>query len=345
MSAKPLIAVIGGGIAGQSAASVLSDAGALVTVFDKGRGAGGRLATRRDDDLQWDHGAQYFTARDPALKAVLAGLVAEGAVAPWEGLIGNLGPGGFTPAEEAETRFVGQPRMSALVGALGSGATVYGVEAREVAPRGPMLTVTDRHGEHFGPYDGVVVATPAPQAVPLLALAPELSGRIAAVETAPCWALMLSFAVPLPLGFDGAFVDLALTDGVLSWIARDTSKPGRPRNTPETWVIHAAPGWSAAHVEDEAEEVAVRMLAAFALLAGDLPAPLSARAHRWRHAMTTRPLGQPHLIDPRRPLGACGDWCLGARIEGAFLSGRSLGAAMARQMGLRPAQASSSASQ
>ena len=53
-NAGPLVAVIGGGIAGQSAAAVLSAAGARVTVFDKGRGAGGRLSTRRDGDLQWD---------------------------------------------------------------------------------------------------------------------------------------------------------------------------------------------------------------------------------------------------------------------------------------------------
>ena len=345
MNPRPLVAVVGGGIAGQSAAAVLSQAGALVTVFDKGRGAGGRLATRRDDDVQWDHGAQYFTARDPALKAQVAGLVARGVVAPWSGVVGTLGPGGFVPADDAEVRFVGQPRMSAVVSALGTGATVYDVEVREIAPRGPMLTVTDRHGEHFGPYDGVVVATPAPQAVPLLALAPEMSGRIAAVETAPCWALMLSFGAPLDLGFDGAFVDPGLADGLLSWIARDNSKPGRPRDLPETWVLHASPAWSAAHLEDEPEDIAGRMLAAFAGAAGGLPVPLSVRAHRWRHAMTTQPLGQPHLLDPRRALGACGDWCLGSRIEGAFLSGRSLGAAMARQMGLRTPQASSSASQ
>ena len=44
--------------------------GWAVTVFDKGRGPGGRLATRRADDLRFDHGAQYFTARDPRFATV-----------------------------------------------------------------------------------------------------------------------------------------------------------------------------------------------------------------------------------------------------------------------------------
>lgn len=346
MNSKPLVAVIGGGIAGQSAAEVLSAAGALVTVFDKGRGAGGRLATRRaGESLQWDHGAQYFTARDPALKSTLGRLQAQGVVAPWHGVIGSLGPGGFRAGDETDVRFVGQPRMSALVGALGSGATVYGFEVREIATRGSAFTVTDRHGEHFGPYDAVVVATPAPQAVPLLALAPELAGLVAGVEIAPCWALLLSFARSLERGFDGAFVDALAGDGVIAWIARDSSKPGRPSEGGETWVVHATPDWSADHVEDEAEEVARVMRAAFERAIGPVPEPLSAAAHRWRHAMTTRPLGRPYLLDTRRPIGVCGDWCLGARIEGAFLSGRQLGLALAGQLGLGTPQSSSSASQ
>ncbi|PWR22146.1 NAD(P)/FAD-dependent oxidoreductase [Zavarzinia compransoris] len=340
----PLVAVIGGGIAGQSAAAALSEAGALVTVFDKGRGAGGRLSTRRDGPRQWDHGAQYFTVRDPALKARVAALVAQGSIAPWGGTIGTLGPGGFVPGEGGEARFVGCPRMSALVGALGSGATVYDVELREIVTRGAKLTVTDRQGEHFGPYDGIVVATPAPQAVPLLALEPALATRVAAVEIAPCWALMLAFDAPLPLPFDGAFVDPALGGGMLAWIARDSSKPGRPRDR-ETWVVHAAPAWSAAHLDEEAETIAPRLAAAFAAVTGIDAWPATRIAHRWRHAQTTRPLGQPYLIDPRRPIGACGDWCLGARIEGAFLSGRAMGTALAERLGLRLSQASSSASQ
>lgn len=345
MHARPLVAVIGAGIAGQTAAATLSAAGALVTVFDKGRGAGGRLATRRDGGHQWDHGAQYFTARDPALKSLLASLTAQGIVAPWQGRIGTLGPTGFIPGSGAEVRFVGTPRMSTLVAALGSGATVYNVEIREIGTRGSMLTLTDRHGEHFGPYDSVVVATPAPQAVPLLALVPHLAGRANQVETASCWSLMLGFDRPLNLGFEGAFVDEGLAGGALSWIACDSAKPGRPAIRGENWVVHATPAWSENHLEDPAEAVAQDLQDTFATATGERAMPFTAIAHRWRHAMTTNPAGANHLIDSSRPIGACGDWCLGARIEGAFLSGRGLGQALVERLGLRPAQASSSASQ
>jgi len=337
MNGKPLVAVVGGGIAGQSAASVLSAAGALVTVFDKAQGAGGRLATRREGACQWDVGAQYFTVRDPVLRALMVGLAAEGAVAPWEARVGTLGPDGFVPETGHETRYVGTPRMGALVAALGSGATVYGIDVREVAPRGPVLTLKDRHGEHFGPYDSVVVATPAGTAVPLLAVAPALGNAAAMVETAPCWALMLAFAAPLDPGFDAATVDPTVAGGALAWIARDGSKPGRSAQGGDQWVVHAAPGWSRTHAEASPAEVAAELLDAFRAALGTGRGPVVAISHFWPEAQTLQPAGVPHLLDVRQAIGACGDWCLGARIEAAFLSGRSLGEAMAARLGLAQA--------
>jgi predicted NAD/FAD-dependent oxidoreductase len=43
----PHLAVIGSGIAGLSCATMLQQAGLEVSLFDKGRGRGGRMSTRR----------------------------------------------------------------------------------------------------------------------------------------------------------------------------------------------------------------------------------------------------------------------------------------------------------
>ncbi|MGH8355151.1 MAG: FAD-dependent oxidoreductase, partial [Pseudomonas sp.] len=58
------IAIIGTGIAGLSAAQALHAAGHAVQLFDKSRGSGGRMASKRSDAGALDLGAQYFTARD-----------------------------------------------------------------------------------------------------------------------------------------------------------------------------------------------------------------------------------------------------------------------------------------
>jgi predicted NAD/FAD-dependent oxidoreductase len=59
-------AIIGAGMAGLACADALKEAGHNVALFDKGRGPGGRMSTRRMEtplgEVAFDHGAQYFTA-------------------------------------------------------------------------------------------------------------------------------------------------------------------------------------------------------------------------------------------------------------------------------------------
>ncbi|MEM6337960.1 MAG: FAD-dependent oxidoreductase, partial [Bacteroidota bacterium] len=120
----------------------------------------------------------------------------------------------------------------------------------------------------------------------------------------------------LPLDVDGAFVH----DSPLSWVARNTSKPGRPE--PETWVLHASPEWSTAHLEEEKDAVAPQLLEAFFEAAGIAPVePAFATAHRWRYAQVGNPLNEGCLWDQATRLGVAGDWCNGSRVEGAFMSG------------------------
>ena len=70
-----------------------------------------------------------------------------------------------------------------------------------------------------------------------------------------------------------------------------------------------------------------------ARLSARLPPVAVAQAHRWRHARVVNPLGEPCLVDAGQALGFCGDWCLDARVEAAFLSGDALGAALVRDGG------------
>ena len=94
-------------------------------VFDKGRRPGGRVSTRRSGGVQFDHGAQFFTARDPRFAAVVQRLERDGAVAPWAGPFTTLEAGtrGADPRPGA-IRYVGVPGMSGMVRALAGGVEV-----------------------------------------------------------------------------------------------------------------------------------------------------------------------------------------------------------------------------
>jgi len=317
------VAVVGAGLAGLAAARRLAAAGCAVRVFDKARGPGGRMATRREAGLAFDHGAQYFTARAPAFREAVAGWRRRGLAGVWPVTIARL-PGNGPHAPARTEPLVGVPGMSALCRALAEPlATEYGATVAAVTRTDGAWTLTGADGRALGRCDRVVIGTPPAQAAPLLAGAPGLARRAASVVMRSCWAVMLAFAERLELPWDAAFVN----EPPLSWIARNAAKPGRPAG--ETWVLHASPSWSEANLESDGEAVAATLLGAFFATTGARPvAPTRRIAHRWRYARAARPLAAGHLLDPERGIGACGDWCRGDRVEDAFLSGSSLAEAM-----------------
>ncbi|MDR6512735.1 putative NAD/FAD-dependent oxidoreductase [Novosphingobium capsulatum] len=305
--------IIGAGLAGLTCADRLVGAGHVVSAFDKGRGPGGRMSTRRIDtplgQARFDHGAQFCAATTPGFARQVAEWAERGVAAHWP----DAGPDAY----------VGVPGMNALVADLAQRHDV----TFECLVKG--LVHDGRHwwlvleGERRGPFDAVVVATPAEQAAPLLSLHAFPMARAAAGSASQaCWTAMMAWAEPLPLDWT-----VWRGDGPLAWVARNSAKPGRPgpaQGAPDCWVIQASADWSRQHLEQTPEEVIGQIAAAFADLAGmALPDPLVARAHRWRFA---RPVGagSTALWDDMLRLGACGDWLTEPTVQGAWLSGDAL---------------------
>jgi predicted NAD/FAD-dependent oxidoreductase len=215
--------------------------------------------------------------------------------------------------------------MSAIGRLLAQGLDVQHERAvTTLAQRGDAWDVVGEHGHLLGTYDRVVAALPAPQAAPLLASSEALAALARSCTMAPCWAVMAAFEHRLPLDWDAAFVE----DAPLAWIMRDASKPGR--STRECWVLHAGPVWTREHLEQDKSFVPAPLLDVFAQATGVTTRPVHAVAHRWRYALPEEPLTLPYLLDETRGLAACGDWCGGPRVEGAWLSGHTLGRTLVR---------------
>lgn len=313
------IAIVGAGIAGLACARALHDAGHELRVFEKSRGVGGRMATRRTDQGTFDHGAQYFTARDPLFQRVVDRWHVAGIVAPYAGRIVSLRSTSATPLSHEELRYVATPGMTAPCRALAEGVDVlFECTVTAVTPGDEGWRVSWDEGGESG-FDAVVLAVPAVQALPLCSAIPALGTRVSQGHHAPCWAVMVRYEQPLPLQFDAAFV----LDAVVGWAMRDASRPGRVAG--ERWVLHATADWSGTHLEADAAAVAPDVVEAFHAAAGISAKVVEMRAHRWRYALSPG-LKSGCLWNAERRIGACGDWCADGRIEGAYLSGLALAA-------------------
>lgn len=296
------VAIIGAGMAGLAAARRLAAAGLSPVLLDKGRGIGGRMATRRAEGLQFDHGAQYVTARGSAFATLLRDMEGAGACAPW--------PTGRDPAP-----MVGTPGMSALPRALASGLEVrQGAQVTALHP-GPQGWTLHLPGATLS-ADRVIVTVPAPQVDRMLPGHPLLT-KFAHVRMEPCLTLMAAIAAPAP------FVTRADADDPLAWIAHDGGKPGRADAT--AWVAQAGAAFSARYLEDDPAAMVARMLPLLCDRLGVATDRVThASAHRWRFARTAAPLGHPFLRDDGGTLWLGGDWCLGPRVEDAWTSGTAM---------------------
>jgi predicted NAD/FAD-dependent oxidoreductase len=336
-------AIVGAGISGLACARTLLQAGHEVTVFEKALKVGGRMASRSTPFGSFDHGAQYFTVRDERFRLAIQHTAQE-TCRPWSAnAVRVLDPFGHVAEAALPTRephWVGAPTMDALpklwarpladAGKVELGTRIQRIERDAVdAARWQLRTQGADESVHvYSGFDAVLLAIPGPQARALLEtskLAPLFVERLAQVDIAPCWTLMLAFPQALQPGLYhlGPQWNAALsTHHRIAWLARESSKPGR--GPIERWTVQGSPAWSTEHFNDDEERVRAKLLKAFAEVTGIRAQPAHADIKRWRHAKTLQPLGRSHLWDARIGLGACGDWCIGHRLEDAFVSGLEL---------------------
>ncbi len=306
------IAIVGAGMAGLACATELSRSGVDLHLFDKGRGVGGRMASRlvqtRLGDTVFDMGAQYFTAHSDDFRAAVKEWASAGFVSPW--------------LDAGENALVGTPTMNAPLKKMAAELPVRWSTKIEGLQRNSSKWSV--HGVDFqeSDFDIVITALPAEQCAALLNRpAPDLADFATKVASEPCWTLMVVFAERLQV-----VANVLRDSGSISWASRNSAKPGR--SGAESWVIHATPAWSISHLDSNQETVADKLLEALSrALDIAVPEVVASQAHRWLFARSGK-AGTAHLWSAGRGLGVCGDWLLGPRIESAWLSGFTLAQAV-----------------
>jgi renalase len=323
------VAVIGAGIAGATCARALADDGWSVALFDKSRGVGGRMATRRVEidgangakhTVRFDHGAPGFDATSPEFASFIELAARNDLLTQWTPRAEKTG------AADKSLMWVPFPDMPSICRALTTDLPVRtncAIDALRPNAGGWLLEsagVTVADG-----FSHVVVAIPAPQASNLLRSHKSVfAAHSANMLMLPCWTMMAVTNEPSPsVDWEIAHPSASL----LAQIIRNDAKPGRERIAGlAQWVIHATSKWSQAHLELSPGEASSALQSAFA---DWLDGPLTYRyasAHRWRYALPPQraSITEPFLWDNSLQIGICGDALGGNGVEGAWRSARAL---------------------
>lgn len=243
------VAVVGAGAAGLAAAKRLSDSGVTIRILDKGKGVGGRLATRSVAEARLDHGAQFFTARSPAFEALAGGWVDRGVAYEW--------CQGFTGRPDGHPRFAGRGGMTSLAKDLASGLDVSAsCRVTSIRPHSEGWLLETTSGL-FGPVDAVILNPPAPQTLELLAgmdVAPRAIDELSALRYEPAMAALVVLDDPASVPFPGG---IKICDGPVSWVADNQTKGV---SAVPAVTIHGRGAWSHSVWDRPAAEVLSVML-------------------------------------------------------------------------------------
>jgi predicted NAD/FAD-dependent oxidoreductase len=332
----PRVAVIGAGFAGLSCARELLLRGCDPVVFEASHRVGGRCSSRDTRAGWFDDGAQAIggATRLATYAAQRPGELA--AVHPW------TVPS--TPAEdEPRGRFrdkdvdeadatrtlkllgaVGVPSMLALARAVARPLDVrLNTPIEHARRRGMHWALGTPVGEIDEDFEALVLAVPAPLAVPLAGESPALAAALREVRFRGRWVLLLGSERPVGLPgyreYQGSPIER---------VAAVHSKPGRGSDPTHRWFVEADERWSAQHEHDDAETVADLLLDNFRAHAGRPVQPSFLCAHHWAHAFVEAPAAPArrvgYLWDDALRLGVCGDSVVASQVDRAHRSGLAL---------------------
>jgi len=316
------IAIIGAGISGLTVAKELSELNE-VTVFDKARGVGGRMATKRIDDYHFDHGAQFFTAKSQEFKDFCNRAKNDKIIEEWNidfvEIIGNKISKKYQFNND-KPHFVAKPQMNNLCKYIVQDLNILlGKQVKSINFDDKKWSLKTVEDEIFNNFDYLILAIPSHQVINLLPKNFKYLDIISSIRMSGCFTLMLGFKEKLSIEFGAALVK----ESNISWISVNSSKPERPKGF--SLIVNSSNKWADENIEEDLEIIKEKMITSLRQIIDFDISDLSCQnIHRWRYANATLRTGDKSLFDPNLNLGVCGDWLISGRVENAFLSGLDL---------------------
>jgi renalase len=335
------IAIVGAGVAGITCARELQSVGIKgITIFEKSRGVGGRLTTRRMFDTCVDRGTCYISPKGQQFRDLFDRLIAANIVEPWTNITHTLTvDDNILPDLDIYPRYVSPGGMNQIAKYLAKDLDVkFGHKAIAIQPDRHLWRLTIEGNDEPIFAGTVILAIPAPQAVDLLSplgdiLPIELLNTLRGVDFYPSIAVAAGYTMAQLAEWESVYPDVksvsCIEDPILGWLGFDSSK--RQQSAPPVFVIQSTANFVAEYPNPEdmlsasrvmLERAAERFLPWFRDCLWQEP-------HLWRYAFPKSPLVDTYLsFDLPAPLYCTGDWCGGRKVEDAYLSGLAVAKAV-----------------
>ena len=325
------IAIIGAGIAGLSLAKEL-DGFADVTVFEKSRGVGGRMATRYTEDYKFDHGAPFFTARSQNFQKFIKAQTSQGIVGLWDKKVITLEKD-KKPKDRIwfEPHYIGTPNMNSLCKDAANGLSVVtNTEIGKIASIiGGGFQFFNKSGEVIGDFDIVISTAPPAQSLNLLGGFIESDCFIRNIEMMPQFSIM----VGLKQKWTRPWIAAKVQNSPLNWIYINSTKSGRDeKNTAITATTEA--NWSKVKIEENPQEIGPLLMNELSQLIELDFSDAFITCHKWRYSLPPNKDEAEVFWKPEIGIGAIGDWCGGkySPVENAWRAAQAIAAQIKKSL-------------
>jgi renalase len=314
------IAIIGAGISAITIAQNLK-AIASVSLFEKSRGVGGRMAFRRSGSYEYDHGAQFFTAKTKNFKNFIKPLIRENVIKRWDARFAEFKNNELLREitwNSEYPHYVGVPGMNSISKFLSKELNIkLNTKVDKIVKNtNNSWQLFDEKLKNLGEFDWVISTAPAIQSAEILPKYFKYHNDLLNRKMVGCFSLMLGFKKALPLSWDAALI----RDADISWVSINSSKPHRAKSF--AMLIHSTNVWAEKHLSDDYQDVISFLNKETSRIIGyDTSHADYIDLHAWRYANIEKQGKSDLFIDYENRLASCGDWLTQGRVECAFEAG------------------------
>ena len=319
---KKHIAVIGAGLSGITIASIIKEK-FKVEVFEKSRGVGGRMSTRKELPFIFDHGAQFFKIESNDFKNFVAELIAQQIISPWKLKLAYFEGDNLKKIKMIQKKhkfYVGVPSMDSIVKYMSKDLCVnLNTKIERIIKQGDKWYIYDQNKKRHGHYDWIIISLPAEQSLELIAKTICFHSLIKKIKMVGCISLMVGLNKSLNLDYDAALIK----NKDIAWLALNNSKPHRKKNT--CLLINSSYEYAKKNSNSSKIKVQKHLLNETRnLINSNLSDAELLKVHQWKYVEAKNHPAEDYFIDRDQKIGVCGDWFINSRVEGAFLSAKKL---------------------